>query len=371
MTKFPILTKRRLRLLSVVIGLFLLGMGVLPILLHAQGSLSNQVLALLTRVNSWTATNTFVDLRVANQAIPSTTTYRIYADPSGNLYFNGGLIAGSGGGVTPHNWLSTTHADTVASSPVRGAVVVANATPAWAKVQPSVTGSMLLYNGTDTVFGTSAAALTAIPAAQITGTASAFGGNAITNLNATQLLTGTVPLARLSGITTTEISASAAIPYSKLTLTAGILNTDVSASAAIAYAKLNLASAIVTGDITNGTILFADWSANGCTSSQVARYDGANWVCRTLVAADISGGGTVTSAAISAPGIFTVAGSPITTAGTLALSLATQVKNLVWAGPTTGADAAPTFRTLAMLISLRRGLVQVPTLSSRLTRLDW
>src|SRR5882762_1559693 len=55
----------------------------------------------------------------------------------------------------------------------------------------------------------------------------------------------------------------------------------------------------------------------------------------------------VTSVALTAPSIFTVAGSPITTSGTLALSLATQSANTIFAGPTTGAAATPTFRALA------------------------
>lgn len=314
--------------------------------LVAQGSLSNQVLALLTRVNSWTATQTFYDLRMFPAAIPSITTNRIYADVSGNLYYNGGLIAGAGGGVTPHNFLSTTHADTVAASAARGAVVVGNSTPKWALVQPSVSGSVLQFNGTDTVFSTSGAALTSLNAANLTGTSAAIVGTAITALNASNLASGTVPLAQLSGITNTQISASAAIAYSKLALTGGILNADVSGSAAIAYSKLNLASSIVTGDIADGTILFAAWGGNGCSANQVARYSGSAWVCRTLVAADISGGGTITSAAISVPGILSVSGSPITTSGTFALTLATQSANLVWAGPTTGAAASPTFRGL-------------------------
>lgn len=56
--------------------------------------------------------------------------------------------------------------------------------------------------------------------------------------------------------------------------------------------------------------------------------------------------GTVTSVATTLPSFLAVAGSPITTAGTLAISLTTQVANLVFAGPATGSDAAPTFRTL-------------------------
>lgn len=59
------------------------------------------------------------------------------------------------------------------------------------------------------------------------------------------------------------------------------------------------------------------------------------------------GGGSVTSVALTAPAsILSVSGSPVTTSGTLALSLAVQNANKVWAGPATGADAAPTFRAL-------------------------
>ena len=71
---------------------------------------------------------------------------------------------------------------------------------------------------------------------------------------------------------------------------------------------------------------------------------------RSLVAADIPalsyGTGTVTSVALSLPAIFSVSGSPITGAGTLTGTLATQTANYLWAGPTTGAAAAPTFRAM-------------------------
>jgi hypothetical protein len=54
----------------------------------------------------------------------------------------------------------------------------------------------------------------------------------------------------------------------------------------------------------------------------------------------------VTSVALSAPNIFSVSGSPVTSTGTLALSLATQTANYVWAGPTSGGSATPAFRAL-------------------------
>ena len=60
-----------------------------------------------------------------------------------------------------------------------------------------------------------------------------------------------------------------------------------------------------------------------------------------------SNAGTVTSVALSLPAIFTVSGSPVTAAGTLAATLATQAANMVWAGPTSGGAAVPDFRLLA------------------------
>ena len=70
---------------------------------------------------------------------------------------------------------------------------------------------------------------------------------------------------------------------------------------------------------------------------------------RPLVIADIPGGvgtGTVTSVGLSMPAEFSVAGTPVTTTGTLAVTKATESANTVWAGPTSGAPAQPAFRAL-------------------------
>ena len=61
---------------------------------------------------------------------------------------------------------------------------------------------------------------------------------------------------------------------------------------------------------------------------------------------DNGGSGTVTSVALSLPSIFTVSGSPVTTSGTLTGTLANQTANTIFAGPSSGAAAAPTFRTI-------------------------
>lgn len=68
---------------------------------------------------------------------------------------------------------------------------------------------------------------------------------------------------------------------------------------------------------------------------------------RALVSADLPAGtGTVTSVALSAPAEFTVSGSPVTGTGTLTFTKANQSASLVYAGPTSGGAAAPTFRSL-------------------------
>lgn len=72
------------------------------------------------------------------------------------------------------------------------------------------------------------------------------------------------------------------------------------------------------------------------------------------------GSGTVTSVAATVPGVlFSLAGSPITTSGTLAFSLLTQTANTVLAGPTSGVPATPTFRSLVT--------TDIPTLNQNTT----
>jgi len=56
--------------------------------------------------------------------------------------------------------------------------------------------------------------------------------------------------------------------------------------------------------------------------------------------------GTVTSVALALPSIMAVSGSPVTTSGTLTGTLTTQAINVIFAGPSSGAAAVPTFRAL-------------------------
>lgn len=55
----------------------------------------------------------------------------------------------------------------------------------------------------------------------------------------------------------------------------------------------------------------------------------------------------VTSVALALPlDLFTVSGSPVTSTGTLTGTVKTQVANTVWAGPVSGIDAFPAFRSI-------------------------
>jgi hypothetical protein len=58
---------------------------------------------------------------------------------------------------TAHNLFSASHGDTVAASPVRGDIIIANSTPAWTKLAIGTTGLYPKSNGTDIVNSTMAA----------------------------------------------------------------------------------------------------------------------------------------------------------------------------------------------------------------------
>lgn len=83
---------------------------------------------------------------------------------------------------------------------------------------------------------------------------------------------------------------------------------------------------------------FGNWSIVGASpidlSAMVPTTTGASYPT------------VITSVGLTMPAEFSVAGSPITSNGTLAVTKATETANTVWAGPTTGAAAAPTFRAI-------------------------
>lgn len=76
----------------------------------------------------------------------------------------------------------------------------------------------------------------------------------------------------------------------------------------------------------------------------VLTFDSTNH--KWILAAGSGSSGTVTSVALTVPSFLTVGGSPITAAGTLAVSTINQSANTIFAGPATGSSAAPGFRSV-------------------------
>ena len=149
--------------------------------------------------------------------------------------------------------------------------------------------------------------------------------------------------------------------------TSGKYQTFTIATAPIAGAtSLSVTSVAAEFDAPIGSFLVVkqkpySFSLPTATLGQILRYNGTAWVAFSgtngeflkwvtgsgWISAAVSGGsGTVTSVGLSLPAIFSVSGSPVTTSGTLTAALATQLANLIWAGPVSGGAATPTFRAM-------------------------
>jgi hypothetical protein len=105
------------------------------------------------------------------------------------------------------------------------------------------------------------------------------------------------------------------------------------------------AVAIAYTPTTNGNP-YADWRKFVVDPNGDVYFIDADGDGMLITPASAASGGTVTSVGLALPGIFTVSGSPVTSSGTLTGALATQSANTIFAGPTTGAAAAPTFRSM-------------------------
>lgn len=106
----------------------------------------------------------------------------------------------------------------------------------------------------------------------------------------------------------------------------------------------------LTGDVTAGPGLgsVAATLANTAVTPGSYTLSSITVNSKGLITAASSGAsiGTVTSVAMTVPGELSVAGSPITTSGTLAVTWATQTANKVLASATSGGAATPAFRAL-------------------------
>jgi hypothetical protein len=149
-----------------------------------------------------------------------------------------------------------------------------------------------------------------------TGTPTSLGLANATGLSLTTGVTGILPIA--NGGTNSSTAAGAFNNLSPMTTTG---DTIYEASAGVA-ARLPIGT---TGQVLTVVGGIPAWVTDTDTS------------------------GTVTSVALadgSTTPIYTISGSPVTTAGTLTFTLNTETANTVFAGPATGGPSQPTFRAL-------------------------
>jgi hypothetical protein len=130
----------------------------------------------------------------------------------------------------------------------------------------------------------------------------------------------------VGGGTVTSVTLTVAVPaYMGAVITGSPLTTS---------GTLNIT---LTFNNENANLVFAGPSSGGAAAPGF----------RALVTADMPvGTGTVTSVTLTMPAEFTVAGSPITTSGTLAITKANAAQNSFFAGLATGGSGTPVFRAI-------------------------
>lgn len=142
-----------------------------------------------------------------------------------------------------------------------------------------------------------------------------------------------------------------------------ITNAEVANAAAISGSKISplfgnqLVSTEQGLDIVGGTYTTSIRPATSPATNVTFRLPSNNGSNNYVLTTDGSGNtswnslvgtGTVTSVGLSLPAsLFSVTGSPVSISGTLTGSLVQQSANLVFAGPSSGPAALPTFRQLS------------------------
>ncbi len=298
-------------------------------------------------------------------------------DANGNFVDAGGTCgAGSGGGTVTSVALTAPTGFNVTGSPVAGA-----GTLAWTMPTSWTTGDLLLGNGAGTVarlaIGTASQCLTSNGTTALWGSCSAtagtvtsvglsFPGFTVTSspVTTTGTLTVANPLTTEGDIAYLHSSAWTRLGVgsnnqclkSNGTIPGwGTCGTGTVTSAALATPT----GFVVSGSpiTSSGTLTFG--MPAGWTTGDVLLGNGANSVARLPVGTSgqvlVSNGttvgwgaaGTVSSVGVALPPQFTVAGSPITSSGTITASWA-SVSAHRWLGNPTGGSTTPTFGVIGV-----------------------
>jgi hypothetical protein len=133
-----------------------------------------------------------------------------------------------------------------------------------------------------------------------------------------------------------------------LPLTTGVTGTLPIANGGTGQTTANAGFNALSPMTTGGDLIYGGASGvatrlpNG-TAGQVLSSNGTTLPPTWIPA---GGTGTVTSVSLTVPSILSVAGSPVTTTGTLAVTLSTQTARTFLQGPQSGSAATPTFAAL-------------------------
>lgn len=145
-----------------------------------------------------------------------------------------------------------------------------------------------------------------------------------------------------------------------------LISTDIPALPYVTSASLTMPAEFSVGGspITSSGTFAVTWANEAANKLFAGPTTGspATPTFRSLVAADIPVLAYVTSVGLALPAEFSVSGSPVTSSGTLTAAWANETANFVFAGPTTGSPAAPGFRALVA--------ADIPSLSATYVRLD-
>lgn len=283
------------------------------------------------------ATKNYVDASVAALQ-PQTSVYAATTATIAGTYLNG--VAGVGATFTTTSTATFTVDGT--TPPVGSRILIKNQTSGF-------------QNG---IYNLTAAAVPSVSGTVFTRTLDYNTASDMNSAGLIPVINGTVnALSSWQQIATITTVGTDSLVFSEFTANPSLYLLKANNLSDVASASTSFGN--ISPLTTKGDVLGFDTANNRIpvgTNGQVLTADstqalGLKWASAT--------GGTVTSVALSAPAEFTVSGSPVTTSGTLTFTKATQNANLVYAGPTSGGAAAPTFRSLVS--------ADVPTLNQNTT----
>ena len=156
-------------------------------------------------------------------------------------------------------------------------------------------------------------------------------------------------IASIQGTTVSGTTGTGNVVFSNSPTFTGTITGNISGTATNITATSNSTLTTLSSLSLPGSQVTGNISGNAANITATSNSTLTTLNSLSLPYSQVTGGpsGTVTSVGLSTPGVlYTVSGSPVTSSGTLTLNLVSQTANTVFAGPTSGSAAVPTFRAL-------------------------